>query len=246
MIIENPQIADIPALRQLWKAVFADTDAFLDCFFSKAFSTERALVARIDGEIRAALYWFSCAFGEKDAAYVYAVATQKQYRGQGLCSALMEKLHTQEKRTILVPADEGLRAFYGRMGYRDFGGVEEILCFPGGEEVKTEKLTALNYAEKRRSLLPQGGVLQEGAFLPLLEKLLAFYGGDGWIMAGREEEGIFVATEFLGDKALLPGIIRNLNYPQARIRCTGDAPFAMYHTADGESSHPSYFAFALD
>ena len=148
MIIENPKVEDVPALRQLWKEVFADTDAFLDSFFSKAFSTERALIVRVDGEIQAALYWFSCAWGEKTAAYVYAIATKARRRRQGLCSALMEKLHSQEKRTILVPANEGLRAFYGRMGYRDFGGLEEALYYPDGEEVKTEKLTAPDDAEK--------------------------------------------------------------------------------------------------
>ena len=246
MIIENPKVEDVPALRQLWKEVFADTDAFLDSFFSKAFSTKRALIVRVDGEIQAALYWFSCAWGEKTAAYVYAIATKARCRRQGLCSALMEKLHSQEKRTILVPADEGLRAFYGRMGYRDFGGLEEALYYPDGEEVKTEKLTAPDYAEKRRSLLPKGGVLQEGAFLPLLEELLVFYGGEGWLMAGREEEGEFVAAEFLGDRSLLPGILKSLRYPKARVCLPGETPFAMVRSADGESSGPSYFAFALD
>lgn len=244
MIIEHPQNADIPALRQLWQRVFGDTDDFLDDFFLLAFSPERALVARENGEIRAALYWLHGTWKEKTVAYVYAVATKTEYRGQGLCRALMEKLHTLEKRTVLVPSDDGLRAFYGRLGYRDFGGMDETVCVSGGEAVSIEKLSAAAYMEKRKALLPAGSVLQEGDFLPMMEKLYAFYGGDGWLMAGQEEKGTFLASEFLGDAALLPGILKTLHCEKARVRSFGSTPFGMYR--GGENSLPSYFAFALD
>ena len=51
MIIENPVLQDVPALRALWKQAFSDTDSFLDSFFSLAFSPERAMVARQEGKI---------------------------------------------------------------------------------------------------------------------------------------------------------------------------------------------------
>ena len=179
-------------------------------------------------------------------AYVYAVATKKEHRGKGLCKALMRELHNRVDRTILVPADDRLRTFYGRLGYRDFGGMEEILCYPDGTAVAAEKLTAESYAERRRNLIPTGGVLQEGVFLPFLEKSLDFYGGEGWLLAGTKQDGKLFAPEFLGDKAMLPGILKTLQCAEAKVRCPGNAPFAMYWSEGGENSLPGYFAFALD
>ena len=246
MTIENPLVSDVPVLRALWKEAFSDPDAYLDSFFSLAFSPERALVVRDNENILAALYWLDCSFLGKTVAYVYAVATKKEHRGKGLCKAMMAELHSRVERTILVPADDALRTFYGRLGYRDFGGMEEILCYPGGAAIKAEKLTAGSYAQKRRNLIPAGGVLQEGIFLPFLEANLDFYGGDGWLLAIVQEQDKAFAPEFLGDKTLLPGILKGLQCKEAKVRHPGKTPFAMYWSADGGNSQPGYFAFALD
>lgn len=246
MIIEHPVWEDIPALRALWKQAFGDTDAFLDSFFFLAFSTECALIAREDDKVVGALYWLDCLWGEKTLSYIYAVATDKDYRGQGVCKALMSQAHRQMEKagkgTILVPADDGLRAFYRHMGYRDFGGMEEMTCSAGGAPVAAEKLTAHSYAQKRRQLLPKDGVWQEGAFLPFLDVNMGFYGGNNWLLAIQND----FSPEFLGDKAMLPGILKMLQIPQARVRCAGNVPFAMYRGIAEDISTPGYFAFALD
>ena len=62
MIIKAPQPSHIPALRTLWKDIFGDTDAFLDSFFSTAFSPNRSLCAIIDDQIVGMLYWFDCTY----------------------------------------------------------------------------------------------------------------------------------------------------------------------------------------
>jgi len=246
MIIEHPKWQDVPALRGLWKQAFSDTDTFLDSFFSLAFSPERTLVARKKKQIVGALYWFDCLCGEKQYAYIYAVATEKDHRGKGICTALMGEVHAkteqQGKGTILVPADDGLRTFYRRLGYRDFGGMDEVPCCAGETSVAVEKLTAHIYAQRRRQLLPEGGVLQEGVFLPFLEGNMHFYGGKDWLFAIQEN----FSPEFLGDKAHIPGILKTLQIPQVTVRCSGRRPFAMCRCIAGENSIPQYFAFALD
>ena len=63
MLIDTPTAKDLPELRELWKEAFGDTDAFLDSFFSLAFSPARARCIRSDGGICAALYWFDCEYG---------------------------------------------------------------------------------------------------------------------------------------------------------------------------------------
>ena len=246
MIIENPQLQDVPALRKLWKQAFSDTDGFLDAFFLKAFSAERALVARENNQVIGALYWFDCFCNGKSLSYIYGVATDKAYRGRGVCKALMSALHANmeqaEKGTILVPADDGLRAFYSRLGYRDFGGMEEMICFAGNMPFPVEKLTANTYAQKRRQLLPEGSVWQEGAFLPFMDDQMDFFGGEGWLFALQKD----FSPEFIGDKRLLPGILKALQLPETRVRFAGKSPFAMYRGTAEDADKPKYFAFALD
>ena len=89
MNIDKPNPTQIPALRNLWKEAFGDTDAFLDTFFSTAFSEERCRLVTIEVDVAAALYWFDCLYMDQSAAYSYAVATATAYRGQGICHKLM-------------------------------------------------------------------------------------------------------------------------------------------------------------
>ena len=83
MKIDCPTPASVPALRQLWKAAFGDTEGFLDCFFDTAFSPHRCRCVTVDGEIAAALYWFDVTCREQPMAYIYAVATHPDHRGRG-------------------------------------------------------------------------------------------------------------------------------------------------------------------
>ena len=87
MTIDQP--SDTQALRRLWKQAFGDSDAFLDSFFSVGYSCDRCRQLSLDSQLAAALYWFDCSFSGKPVAYVYAVATDAAFQGQGLCRALM-------------------------------------------------------------------------------------------------------------------------------------------------------------
>ena len=119
----------IPKLRELWKKAFGDTDAFLDIFWQWAYDPNRCRYITMEGTPAAALYWFDCEILDstssalRKVAYIYAVATDPKYRGQGLCHKLMEETHRHLERhgydgAILVPGSESLYDFYGGMGYQ--------------------------------------------------------------------------------------------------------------------------------
>ena len=129
--IQPPLSSQIPKLRQLWKDTFGDSDAFLDMFFETAFSLERCVCVTSYTYLVASLYWFDCEFSGQKIAYIYAVATANEYRGQGICHALMEYTHAHLKAhgyagAILSPAEESLFSFYEKMGYRTCAYTKEI------------------------------------------------------------------------------------------------------------------------
>ena len=129
MIFESPDRGRIPALRALWKEAFGDTDLFLDGFFEYGFSPNRCRCVVKDGAVLSALYWFEGTVEDQRFAYLYAVATAKRARGQGLFSALLhdvKQLLTAEgfDGILLHPADEGLARMYEKFGFSACASVD--------------------------------------------------------------------------------------------------------------------------
>lgn len=250
MEIRYPCDREIPSLRKLWKQAFGDTDDYLDLFFGTAFSPMRSLCA-LDGDtVAAAMYWLDAEFDGKQIAYLYAVATDKAYRGRGLCRALTEEAHRILKDrgysgAILVPAEPGLFAMYAKMGYRTCSSVTEWEV-TAGKPIPLHPLTRAEYAMGRRDQLPSGAVIQEGVTLDLLAGMGEFFSGEGVLLTAiRDGDSIWV-PELLGDKAKAPGIVAALGAKTGKFRGPGEEKsFAMYCAFD-DSPAPTYLGFALD
>lgn len=250
MRIEHPAIHQIPQLRKLWQEAFGDTDAFLDNFFTHAFSPRRCLCVTQGDAVAAVCYWLDCEISGRKAAYVYAVATAKCHRGRGLCRALMDALHSRLLAlgyvgSVLVPGEEPLRHMYGAMGYADFGGMEEFSCAAGEQAVAIQQIDGKTYAALRRQHLGPRAVVQEGETLIFLSHWAEFYEGDGFLMAANRDGDALRGLELLGDPAAAPGILKALGIARGTFRTAGAAPFAMYRPLQ-EAEPPTYFAFALD
>ncbi len=253
MIIKNPAVSRIPELKALWKEAFGDTDRFIDAFFRSAFSEERSLCAIEEDSVAAALYFFDCEFGGKKIAYLYAIATKKEYRGRGYCSTLMEHTHKELKKlgyvgAILVPANKDLFAFYERLGYETSSYIEEFTETASDKKISVFEIGAEEYAKRRRELLPRGSVIQEAENLRLLELTVRFYAGENFIAAVRLGEKKFSAAEFLGDKSATSDFVYSLGYTEGTFRTYGSAiPFSMYYSFSSEEKEkPSYLGFAFD
>ena len=250
MKIEHPALCHIPQLKQLWMASFEDTDAFVDRFFQVAFSPERCLCV-LEADIPVAVaYWFDVRFSEKKAAYIYAVATDSNHRGQGLCRGLMDRLqHLLAQQgyagTILVPGDPGLREMYAKMGYQDFGGIQEFSCAAAGAPLPVTQIPLEEYAALRAMLLPEDGVVQEGENLAFLKQFYRFYRTDAHVFAAASTGCELFAAELLGDPTAAPGILAAFGVPSGVFRIPGNTPYAMYRSIDGQPA-PGYFAFAFD
>lgn len=252
MTIDRPTPDQIPQLRALWQQAFGDTDAFLDAFFSAGFSCDRCRCVTAGGKLAAALYWFPAQCRDIPLAYLYAVATENSFRGQGLCHRLMEDTHRHlaalgYKGAVLVPGSASLISLYSGMGYTPFSTIREFSCNARPPAVPLRKVTLEEYARLRRRLLPPGGVLQEGAALAFLQTQAEFYAGDGVLLAAAKAGDTLTVPELLGDASSASGIAVQLGAEKGLFRTPGDGrPFAMYRCLSGEPLSPGYFGLALD
>lgn len=251
MKIKHPSDTQIPALRQLWQRVFGDTEEFLDLFFSVGYDRQRCLCACHGEQVAAAMYWLDCTCDGRRVAYLYAVATEEAFRGRGLCRALTEQAHRVLKErgyagAILVPAEPGLFAMYGKMGYRTCTSVEEWEASAASDPLVLTELSKEEYAVRRRKMLPAGGVVQEGETLELLAGMGRFYAGaDVLLMAISTDAGLWV-PELLGDRTKSGAVVAALGATHGKFRGPGeDTAFAMYCAFDGMPA-PNYLGFALD
>lgn len=250
MTIDYPMPYQIPQLRKLWNQAFGDGDAFLDIFFGTAFDPLRCRCVTEDGRVAAALYWFDCTCRGEKLAYIYAVATDPSCRGRGLCRALMDNTHALLKTaryagSVLVPGEPELFAMYGKMGYRVCSAIQEISSAAAETGVPLTPIAPAEYAMLRRTLLPEGGMVQEGENLAFLDKLGGFYVGKGICLWAAVQEGT-VTGELLGDVSKAPAIVKALDAEKGLFRSPGGGrDFAMYRPISGVPA-PTYFGFAFD
>lgn len=251
MTIKLPDARNIPQLRALWKEAFGDTDAFLNCFFSTAFSPDHSRCIEANGQVTAALYWLDGICSGRKVAYIYAVATAKAMQGQGLCRKLMDAAHTHLAQAgysgaILVPGDAGLARMYGKMGYRTCTYVQEFSCTAGSTPLVLREASVTEYGRLRTEMLPEGALVQDGVNLDFLATFHDFWVGDGVLLAGRQENGVLHGAELLGDPSCAPGIAAALGCREGHFRTPGqNKPFGMYLPFDN-SPAPTYLGFAFD
>lgn len=252
MTIDRPAQAQIPQLRALWKEAFGDTDTFLDIFFHRAYAPERCRCITQDGDVIAALYWFDCSWDGKPLAYLYAVATAKSCRGQGLCRKLMEETHAHLHSLgydgcILVPQGEHLFTLYGKFGYQICSYSRIFSCSAAGEPVSIQQADPRQFAAARRTLLPKSSVLQEDVTLDFLSTYARLYTGEGFTLVAYPNEGKLIGSELLGAPEKAPQILATLGFKEGCFRIPDDKhPFAMYLPLQEDTTAPSYLGLALD
>lgn len=127
MVLRVSEQGDLPVLKQLWKLSFGDEGEYIEHFFASYFTPERMLVLERDGQVRAMTAWFdmplvSAAGKRIPAAYLYAVATHPDCRGQGLAGQLLDfagRWLGERGFACLttVPARPDLHEFFGKNGF---------------------------------------------------------------------------------------------------------------------------------
>ena len=251
MTVDKPAQGQIPQLRSLWQQAFGDSDAFLDGFFATGFSENRCMCITWNETVVAALYWFDCLWNGSKLGYIYAVATDKTFQGKGFCRKLMEMTHRHLKNegyvgATLVPGSRALFSMYEKMGYRGFSPKQIKEVAAAQTPVAIHTLTPEDYAQRRKKILPPGGVVQDGAALDYLATYAGFYEADGCLFCGGGED-VFQFQEFLGEEEKLPGILAGLQTGLGRVPCPGDGlDSAMFIPLTDSPEMPMYFGLPLN
>ena len=253
MNISQPDTKHIPFLRTLWKEAFDDTDAFLDAFFSTAFSPEHTRCVFEANMPIAVLYWFDCEYEGQPVAYLYAIATSASYRGQGLCTQLMEDTHKYlaslgYSGALLVPGENRLFDFYRKFGYETTCYLREFSCTAEDQNLSLRPLSCEEYASLRRKVLPMGSVVQEKENLAFLQTEGDFYAGEDFLLTAKKTDNHLYGIELLGNHEIAPGLVHALSCTEGLFRAPGsDKPFAMYLPLGQDTlTPPSYIGFSFD
>lgn len=239
------------SLKALWQQAFGDSDRFVDTFFHRFYAPERCRYLEENGKILSALYWFDCTLCGEKWAYIYAVATDENHRGKGLCRRLMEQTHRHLAQNgyagaALVPAEGHLWDYYKKLGYTPFGSIRTFFAEAGGREEAVQAVSPETYHTLRQAYLPEGS-LDQASVYGFYRAWGNFYRGDGWLLTGGLYEDTFYAQEFFGDAGKLPGILRTLGAGRGRLRTPGgENPCAMYLKFSENAATPRYLGFPLD
>lgn len=236
-----------PQLKKLWREAFGDGENFIETFLTSAYASSRCRILTDGEQVAAMLFWLDGEYKGQKWAYLYGVATAPRYRGQGLCRRLLAQTHELlacrgYAGTILYPADGDLRQMYGKMGYRNCGGERTWTC-AAGDPIPIRTVTQEEYGRLRRRFLPENGLIQEGASLDFLEKTLALYAGENFLLAASVEGKTLTAAELLGREEAAPGITAALGCEKGVFHRGRNG---MYTLLQPNTQPPGYVGLVFD
>ncbi len=143
---------DKDEVKALWKRCFDDGDEFIDLYFRLRYKDEINRVVRRGGRIVSALqaipYPMTWGGTVISVAYISGACTHPDYRAQGLMRQLLADTHRRMYDDgalfgVLIPAEEGLKAYYARSGYVPvFGNGEEVVPVGGQPSFAECRITA--------------------------------------------------------------------------------------------------------
>jgi len=123
-IIRKATKEDIQRLIEIWQASFNDEKEYVDFFMSRRFDDVFTLVFERDGIIVSQLFLINVSIKGLNGYYLYAAATDPEYRGKGIMATLLEhakKVATENKKDFifLVPGTKNLYSYYKKFGYAE-------------------------------------------------------------------------------------------------------------------------------
>ena len=256
---------DLPKLTDLWQSCFGDEPRQIGLFWDSLFERILVFMEESAGAMLCALplHLVDEAGESLPAAYLYAVCTHPDCRGQGLCAGLMAFAEEALRREgfalcCLVPSSASLFSFYEKLGYENAFYHRQYTLSAQKQKAKIRAITAEDYRNLRQMQL-YGNFIDYDPWLLNWQQLLCQGSGAGLYRIETDDAVCCAAAEIYGQtlhiKELLPdcpeaaaALAAHLGCAQAHIRTEGDAlPFGMAKPLQ-EANLPefSYLGFAFD
>ena len=126
-------------MRRLWHEIFGDEITEIDSFLIRH-SDAIPFIHKENSEVASMLFVVPLQMWDKRVAYIYAVATQPEYRGRGIASKLLnEALQFIDKSdefdlAALIPSSTESKRLYERVGFED---IQVPMLFPVSDYLGT-------------------------------------------------------------------------------------------------------------
>lgn len=205
---------DRPALKELWRAGFGDSDEFIETFFDLFLREDACVTAEADGRVVAAMYILpvDAVLPRRKklitARYTYALATLPEYRGLGIGRAVYRAASDKALETAgaacVLPAEESLYPFYeDASGARPVSFLRQARLaradLAGTAPCMAARIPTLEYAAIREQLLagfPHAALPQE--YFDLMEAAdVEFFVLENGLAAAERSDGVCRVLELL-------------------------------------------------
>lgn len=202
-----------PALSKLWQQCFGDSAETVDLYFDCTWRPGR-VAAAVEGDIPIAMAaWFPLHWNGQRGAYLYAVCTAPDWRGQGVCHALLTWLETRLAErgaafAVLRPGEENLFRFYKTMGYETRLFSREVQLEAQPADGTLIPMIPRTYNSRRRELLPPGYLEFDDDFCVYQAAIGAAAGGGLYRIILPDAAGC-AAVERYGDTLAVKELLLN-------------------------------------
>ena len=154
-LLRPPTEADLPEITDCWQRSFGDPPELICGLLDTGELLRCAMAAEQDGHLRSVMFAFDgLCFDSVPAAYLYALCTHPEARGQGMGQAVLRALtglcfDRGAELVFLCPADARLEAWYCSMGMRSLSRTTaaEFTAAPGDPDavfpIPSEEYAAL-------------------------------------------------------------------------------------------------------
>ena len=129
---------DIPAMREIWKVCFHDSDAYVRFFYREGFDGLEAAVYAVNDVPVSMLHWMDCRFvngdEQRDAKFLYAGGTLPEYRKNGYYGTLFSYITSLADQNGFAvfgkPASRELVPYYQQFGLEPDACLRRVTVAP--------------------------------------------------------------------------------------------------------------------
>lgn len=210
---------DEPELKRVWKAVFGDSDEYIDGYFDSLYSPGSAVVCEIGGRMAGAAHIIELGDlvtpeGDRQpCSVVYALGTLPEFRSRGVgtrLTAAAAEISSRGRVGVICPAEPSLFDFYRKKaGYCEYFNVSEFSSTDPGVSVwgSAARTDAAGYQELRRSLLAERAYIDlSHRAMAYQERLCLVSGGGLFALTCGGRPGA-AAVEVHGDRAVIKELL---------------------------------------